>query len=289
MPAKALAYGMGADFLEQDVVATRDQALVVLHDTYLDDVSNVASAFPGRQRGDGRFYAIDFDKAELRRLTLRERRRPGAAVPMFPGRFSPELADLRVVTLADEIRLVGGLNATTNRRVGIYPEIKDPGWHLEAGIDLTRLVHETLENERECITGPVFVQSFDETALRRMVSEFGSSWPLIRLLDADTARGLARNPEQIEAIAEYAAGVGVPYRTLIDVSDDGSLHASSLAGRLAASDLLVHPYTLRRDADPVDGVDYDAALAFLILDLEVDAIFCDQPDDAIAVRDCISA
>jgi glycerophosphoryl diester phosphodiesterase len=289
MPAKALAYGMGADFLEQDVVASRDHALVVLHDTHLDDVSNVASAFPGRQREDGRFYAVDFDLTELRRLTLRERRRPGAAVPMFPGRFSPELADLRVVTLADEIRLIGGLNATTNRRVGIYPEIKDPGWHAQAGIDLTRLVHETLESVREFITGPVFVQSFDETALRRLVSEFGSPWPRIRLLETGTAEGLASNPAQLEAIAEYADGVGVPYTTLIEVADDGHLQASRFAERLAATGLLIHPYTLRRDADPVDGIDYDSALAFLILELEVDAIFCDQPDDAIAVRDCTSA
>jgi glycerophosphoryl diester phosphodiesterase len=68
LEAKALAYGLGADYLEQDVVATRDAQLVVLHDLHLDDVTDVASRFPGRQRADGRHYAIDFDLAELQQL-----------------------------------------------------------------------------------------------------------------------------------------------------------------------------------------------------------------------------
>ena len=63
LAAKALAYGLGADYLEQDVVATRDSKLVVLHDLYLDDVSDVALKFPGRHRGDGRHYVIDFELA----------------------------------------------------------------------------------------------------------------------------------------------------------------------------------------------------------------------------------
>ncbi len=62
---KALAYGLGADYLEQDVVATRDAQLVVLHDLHLDDVSDVAQRFPGRHRDDGLHYVIDFDLAEL--------------------------------------------------------------------------------------------------------------------------------------------------------------------------------------------------------------------------------
>ena len=68
LAAKALAYGLGADYLEQDVVATRDSRLVVLHDLYLDDVTDVARRFPGRHRRDGRHYVIDFDLAETRAI-----------------------------------------------------------------------------------------------------------------------------------------------------------------------------------------------------------------------------
>jgi len=86
LEAKALAYGLGADYLEQDVVATRDAQLVVLHDLHLDDVTDVASRFPGRQRADGRHYAIDFDLAELQQLAVSERRKPGSRSARFPER-----------------------------------------------------------------------------------------------------------------------------------------------------------------------------------------------------------
>ena len=69
--AKALAHGMGADFIEQDVVLTRDNAAIVLHDVQIDTVTDVASRFPNRRRADGRFYAIDFDLAEIASVTSR--------------------------------------------------------------------------------------------------------------------------------------------------------------------------------------------------------------------------
>src|SRR5258708_4419758 len=71
--AKAFAHAQKPDFLEQDVTLTRDNVPVILHDHYLDTVTDVARVFPGRQRADGRYYALDFTAAELSRLTLHER------------------------------------------------------------------------------------------------------------------------------------------------------------------------------------------------------------------------
>ena len=86
LAAKALAHGMGADYLEQDVVVSRDDHCVVLHDIHLDRVSDVAQRFPGRGREDGRYYARDFTLAELRTLSLRERVGDDGA-PVFSGRY----------------------------------------------------------------------------------------------------------------------------------------------------------------------------------------------------------
>jgi glycerophosphoryl diester phosphodiesterase len=88
LPSKALAHAMGADFLEQDVVATRDGQLIVFHDLYLDDLTDVSERFPGRARGDGRHYCMDLDLDEIRTLRVHERVRPG------PGRCSIRTAFL---------------------------------------------------------------------------------------------------------------------------------------------------------------------------------------------------
>src|SRR6056297_3228481 len=61
LPAYAMAYGIGADYIEQDVVLSRDHQPVVLHDVHIDTTTDVAVQFPDRKRKDGRYYAIDFD------------------------------------------------------------------------------------------------------------------------------------------------------------------------------------------------------------------------------------
>ncbi|HEX7236991.1 MAG TPA: glycerophosphodiester phosphodiesterase family protein, partial [Gammaproteobacteria bacterium] len=134
LAAKALAHGLGADYLEQDVVATRDSQLVVLHDLYLDDVTDVAQKFSGRHRQDGRHYVIDFDLAELETLTVFERRAPGTANAKYPARFPADTALFRIATLPQELELIRGLNRSTGRTAGIYSEIKDPEWHRRHGV-----------------------------------------------------------------------------------------------------------------------------------------------------------
>src|SRR5688572_33212284 len=70
LEAKVLAFAQGADFIEQDVVMTRDDQLVVIHDLTLERTTNVATVFPGRAREDGSYYVIDFTLPELRQLVV---------------------------------------------------------------------------------------------------------------------------------------------------------------------------------------------------------------------------
>jgi glycerophosphoryl diester phosphodiesterase len=140
LEAKALAYGMGADYLEQDVVATRDDELVVIHDIFLDRVSNVAEKFPDRKRDDGRFYARDFDLAEIRTLRAWERRGDDGITAVFPKRFPTGQGAFQIPTLREEIKLVQGLNKSTGRSVGMYVEIKRPAWHKGEGVDISPIL-----------------------------------------------------------------------------------------------------------------------------------------------------
>ena len=116
--AKTLAYGLGADYLEQDVVATRDSELVVLHDLTLNDVTDVAQRFPDRTRNDGLHYVVDFTLAELKQLTLFERRIAGRDAPKYPGRFPAGVGAGSIATLEEELRLIQGLNRSTGSAAG---------------------------------------------------------------------------------------------------------------------------------------------------------------------------
>lgn len=285
LAAKVLAYGQGADYLEQDVIATRDGELVVLHDLYLDDVTDVAEQFAGRCRADGHYYVVDFDLDEVRSLSVCERRRPGSREPLFPGRFPSEAGPrFSVATLDEELELVRGLNRSTGRRVGIYPELKDPAWHARHGIDLAERLLERLAafgyRKRD---DAVFVQSFDAAELDRLRRHFRTPLRTVQLLDE--RRAAALTDAELEAIAAYADALGVAYPSLLAPGSDGRpLHAAPLAERVHGAGLELHPYTLRADRLDDVGVDFETLLEICFGELRADGLFTDHPDRAVAAR-----
>jgi glycerophosphoryl diester phosphodiesterase len=284
LASKALAYGLGADFLEQDVVASREGELIVLHDLFLDDVTDVASRFPGRSRRDGRHYVIDFDVKELRELAVHERRKSGSAAVRYPQRFPAGVGILRVASLVDELELIRGLNRSMGRTVGIYPEIKHPAWHREHGVDVADKLLTTLRSfgysRRE---DPAFVQCFDAAELVRVRQQLGSDLRLIQLVDADpeyepllTTSGLAR-------LAEHAFGLGPHYSQLAEVGPDGSPRITDLARRAKDAGLALHPYTFRADDLPPYADTLGELIEFFAVEGRVDGLFCDHPDVAVRV------
>lgn len=289
LEAKALAYGLGADYVEQDVVATRDAQLVVLHDLHLDDVTDVASRFPGRQRADGRHYAIDFDLAELQQLAVSERRKPGSRSARFPDRFPTDAALFRISTLDQELALISGLNKSMRRTVGIYPEIKNPRWHREQGIDLASRLLGVLAGHGYSDAGSAaYVQCFDADELRRVRDDLGCRLKLVQLVGEEpeyapllTAEGLAR-------VARYADALGPSYKQLVFATDIPPLRKSPLVDAAKRAGLKLHPYTFRRDDLPAFATDLEELLHAFFTDIGVDGLFCDQPDIAVRVRDRVA-
>ena len=204
---------MGADFLEQDIVATRDDELLVMHDVRLDSVTNVAELFPGRQRDDGRFYARDFDLAEIRELTAWERMQPdGTAV--YPERYPARTGHYQIHTFREELQLVDRLNKATGRVAGIYPEIKRPEWHQQQGVDISPLVLDQIKefggaDDRNL----VYVQCFDAAEVRRIRKELDCPWNLVQLIgenswqESSTDYDALLTPEGLEQIAEIVDGM----------------------------------------------------------------------------------
>lgn len=107
--AKVAAFIMGADYLEQDLVLTKDNVPIVSHDIHLDEVTNVADVFPTRKRADSRYYAIDFTFDEIKSLKVAERfHYDNRSRPYFPLRFPLWQSEFSIPGFADEIELVKG-------------------------------------------------------------------------------------------------------------------------------------------------------------------------------------
>lgn len=291
LAAKALAHEMGADYLEQDVVASRDDELVVLHDIYLDRVSDVATRFPGRQRQDGRYYARDFDLAEIRSLRAWERMHADGS-PVYPGRYPPQSGEFRLNSLAEELAFIQKLNADSGARVGIYPEIKRPAWHREEGIDIApKLLMELREFGYADREDPVYLQCFDDAEVRRLKYELDCPFKLVQLigenswLEAETDFDALRTEEGIRELANTADAIGPHMCHLYQFSGVDPVPASSgLVERAHEAGLSVHPYTFRVEEIPPGFASFAEFVRYFLEDLKVDGLFTDFPDRVLALR-----
>ena len=286
LEAKALAYGLGADYLEQDVVATRDDELIVLHDIHLDTVSDVAARFPDRARADGRWYARDFDLAEIRLLRVFERTEPGGASAVYPSRFPHGVGRFQVPTLMDELELINGLNRATGRRVGIYPEIKKPAWHHSEGIDLAAKLLAVLDVSGFRRRGDaVYLQCFDPVETRRLREDLGTELRIVQLIgdnawqEADTDFSALLTATGIARVAEYADAIGPWLSQLYTVAGSTTTPVATNVADLAhAQGLAVHPYTFRADELPEGFNDYASLVRWFRDQAGVDGLFTDFPD-----------
>ena len=289
LAAKAMAHAMGADYLEQDVVLTRDGVPIVLHDIYLEETTDVEQRFPGRAREDGRSYAIDFSLDEIRQLSVHERttRRDGVEVAAFPGRFPLQPTRLTVPTLEEEIRFIAGMDRSRGTRTGLYIELKAPRLHRAAGHDMPGAILEVLERTGYAgRSDQVFLQCFDDQTLRELRSKYRTLLPLIQLIgendwgeDSAVDYDYLRSDAGLDDIAGYAAGIG-PWLMQIYRGRDtsGAAITTDLVARAKARGLAVHPYTFRADQLPEGFDDFDSLLALFLDELDVDGLFTDFPD-----------
>ena len=308
LAAKAVAHAQGADFWETDVLATKDGELVVLHDLYVEGLSDVRTKFPSRARSDGHFYVIDFTLAELRTLNLTERVTsdvPGGKAS-YPNRFPPGQSRFQLHTLAEEIELLHGLNKSFGREVGLYLELKAPWFHDDAGFDLCSAALQLLKHYGYTKkSDAVILETFDARALERIRGELMPAMQMdVRLgqlvgyneWQTTCERDASGNwvtvdsdwmltPEGLQKIATYADGVGVAMSLLYADSDAKPLGLPQPAAWIDVArklGLVVHTYTLRADALPAFAADVDVMHDWLANVAKVDGVFTDFPDLMVA-------
>ena len=284
LESAAFAYAQGADYIEQDLVMSRDDVLVVLHDIHLDTTTDVATKFPDRHRDDGRYYAIDFDWSELKQLTIRERFDFRTQQPVFPSRFPANSASFRLCTMEEQILLITGLNQSTRHQTGLYPEIKQPAWHQAQGKDPGLALIALLDRyDFNTADSPVFVQCFEPAELLRLRQLTQSTLKFIQLIGSSSPQNPdidyeeMQTPAGLRVIASYAQGIGPSLsQIMIGADENGSPQFSALVDDAHAAGLLVHPYTLRLDSLPNGVTDPYALVETLLTRIQVDGIFTDH-------------
>ena len=275
MASKAMAYAMKPNFIEQDLVLSKDDIPIVIHDIYLDDVTNVALVFPDRKRKDGRYYVIDFTFNEMQLLTVTERFDPHTGTQFYPHRFPKNKAAFKLHSLQQEIELIQGLNISTQQDIGIYPEIKNPEFHHDNGKDISKITLDILtaygysSKQDNCI-----FQCFDAKELKRVRTELHSDLFLVQLIE------FPEETENLEYYASYADGIGPWYKQVLDVKKNGEWRFTSLVDDAHKLGLKVHPYTFR--ADQLDEFStFEDMMTTLFYEANIDGAFTDFPDKMV--------
>ncbi len=303
-----LAIAMGADYIEPDLVSTKDHVLVARHESDISGTTDVAEhpEFASRRTTkvvDGvaitGWFTEDFTLAELKTLRAKERLpdlRPANTV--FDRQF-------QIPTFQEVISLA------KREGVGIYPETKHPTYFVRLGLSLEEpLVAALRANGLDRAKAPVFIQSFEVSNLEQLnrmtrvklvqlLDAVGKPYDFVVSGDPRTYADLAK-PEGLAEIAHYADGIG-PNKNLIVPRDASNrlLAPTTLVRDAHRVGLVLHPWTFRREnsflpedfrrGSPAHPL-YLAAPGNLPGELElfyrlgVDGVFSDNPDTAVAVR-----
>jgi glycerophosphoryl diester phosphodiesterase len=276
LEAYRLAAEMGADFIEPDLVSTRDGVLIARHENEIGGTTDVAARFPDRKTTklvDGQsiagWFAEDFTLAEIK--TLRATERLAFRSHEFDGRF-------QVPTFDEVVDLAQQLGRELGSPVGVYPETKHPAYFRGIGLALEERLLASLDrrgwNSREA---PVFIQSFDASSLKIL-----RATTKVRLIYLTGDPALVAG-EALSEAAAFADGIGAEKRLLIPVKADGTLgEPTDLVARAHAAGLLVHAWTVRidREFQPAAYRGRPEAEFERLREIGVDGVFTDFPDVA---------
>ncbi|MCX7252153.1 MAG: glycerophosphodiester phosphodiesterase [Burkholderiales bacterium] len=316
-----LAIDQGADFIEPDLVLTKDGVMIARHEPMLGGTTDVATKFPARKTKkmvDGvetdDWFASDFTLAEIK--TLR-------AIQARSGRSTAYDGQFQIPTLDEVIALAKEQSSKTGRTIGIYPEVKHSTFH--AALFGANLFEDKLVSTLHAAYGntdkaPVFIQSFEVSNLQYLNSK--TDIKLVQLIDADdvkddgsmslvapyhkpydfVVKGDSRSfgdlvkPAGLDFIKTYADAVGPwkPYlvKTVndgVERSGDSTLTindrrvdgSTGVIENAHARGLLVHTWTFRNDASGYGFKDPKAEMAYY-MKLGVDGVFTDFPATGVA-------
>ena len=273
-----LAISMGADYIEPDLVSTKDGVLIVRHENEIGGTTDVAEKFPARRTTktiDGQsiagWFSEDFTLAEIKTLRAKER---------LPFRSHERDGLYPVPTFDEVLALADAKSKDVGRTIGVYPETKHPTYFRSIGLPLEPpLLASLAAHGKRDQSAAVFIQSFEPANLQLLRPQ--TSLRLILLLEATADV----SPARLAEIRTFADGIGPNSRLIVPANADGTLREpTALVADAHKAGLLVHVWTLRSEpaflspsygGDPIKEYRQFAELG-------VDGIFGDFPDVAFA-------
>lgn len=282
---------LGADFIEPDLVMTKDHVLVARHENEISETTNVADIFPKRKttktiddiKKTG-WFVEDFTLEEMKKLKAKQRLA-----------FRPQMDQqpFLVPTLAEIIDAVDQYNAKTGKKIGIVPEIKHSSYFRSMSMNMERaLLQVLLEKKWDKKLDQVYIQSFEVSNLKELATL--TQYPLVQLLgdpaespyDLKGRKTYAQMAtlEGLKEIRKYAQVLG-PYKKYLVVENEKSdmaLEPNDVLKNAKLLDFRVIPYTFRNESffvmkpltDPVKEYEF-------FYKIGVDGVFSDFPDTAI--------
>jgi glycerophosphoryl diester phosphodiesterase len=290
---------MGADFIEPDLVQTRDGYLIARHENDMSETTNVSIKFPNRKKTkivDGEtktgWFTEDFTLAEIKTLRARER---------LAFRSHKEDDKYEIPTFEEILGFLKLEEKARGKKIGIIPELKHSTYfnqlHLPMEESLVRLLNKYNMNQPQSLT---IVQSFEVTNLKKLRSKIKAQ--LVQLLDDPdkspfdlvtsganpllTYQQMA-TPEGLKAIREYADWVSPHKNYIVAIGADGQISGiSDFLNNAHAAGLKVLTYTMRSEENYLAKAYKNnyASEYGLFFGLGVDGVFSDFPDHAVAAK-----
>jgi glycerophosphoryl diester phosphodiesterase len=278
LEAYALAIEQGADFIEPDLVSTKDGVLIARHENDLTGTTDVAAKFPDRKTKktiDGQvvegWFSEDMTLAEIKTLRAKER---------LPFRSHDNDGKFLVPTLAEILDLRARESKARGREIGIYPETKHPTYFSGINLALEEPLAAALKAAGlDRADAPAFLQSFEAGSLKKLATLVKT--PRILLLEGP---GETTTDAGLADVARFAQGIGPGKQMIIPVDAKGQIGApTDLVARAHRAGLKVHPYTFRPEAQflPVTYGGDSTQEYCRFAALGVDGVFTDTPDLAL--------